>query len=274
MRLALFFISSHPTISENVMNFFARFWMVFGLMLFVAILATFYSLSQKEDDRKSVVDTREEEFSLPVMTPGECVSIVENWLKSTSVEEFAPMSRLLHVSPEEGMEQLREQLQSQGPIRRCNWLGMDQTMSIPAEKVMVIFESGVYRVAFLVFEDKQWKVDAESFLGHHTQPWSVIAKKGACETNMRVLIQPDHYYNAGFTDEKQWACVRMFQPDHDAVLYGYMKRGSLEAVAINQAMESKSEAAVILRLYRSPESPANQFEIKSVIERGWLEARK
>lgn len=252
----------------------ARLGMGLGFLLLAGLIAGFYAVSRKDSEQKVVAPTREEEFSLPVMTPGECVSTVENWLKSSSPKEFAKASRLLHVSPEEGMEQLHEYLQSQGPIRRCNWLGMDQTMSIPAEKVMVIFESGVYRVAFLVFEDKQWKVDAESFLGHHTQPWSVIGKKGECETNMRVLIRPDHYYNAGFTDEKQWVCVRMFQPDHDAVLYGYMKRGSLEAVAINQAMESKSEAAVILRLHRSPESSANQFEIKSVIERGWLEARK
>jgi hypothetical protein len=274
MRLALFDLSRHKTISENIMNFFARFWMVFGLVLIVTVLTVFYSLSQKEDDQKWIVDTREEEFSLPVMMPGECVSMVEKWLKTTSVQEFSRMSRLLHISPQEGMQQLRQHLQSQGPIRRCHWLGMDQTMSIPAEKVMVIFESGDYRVAFLVFEEKQWKVDAESFLGHHTQPWSVIAKKGACETNIRVLIKPDHYYNGGFTDEKQWACMRMFQPDHEAVLYGYLKRGSLEVVAINQALESKSEAPVILRIFRRQDMNPNQFEIKSVIERGWLEARK
>jgi hypothetical protein len=66
----------------------------------------------------------------------------------------------------------------------------------------------------------------------------------------------------------------MFQPDHEAVLYGYLKRGSLEVVAINQALESKSEAPVILRISRRQDMNPNQFEIKSVIERGWLEARK
>lgn len=255
------------------MNYLPRLWMVCAMLLLVTVLSVYQCASRKDVTTVKAPSSREHEFSLPVLPPEEGIALVEAWMESANAEAFRQRSRLLHESPEEGWRELRAFFEKQGKVRRCKWLGMDQTLAVPVEKVMVIFESGQYRLAFLVFEEGVWKVDAESFLAYHSQPWSKISGQGDCESIIRVLIDPDSYYNGEFVDEETWKCVKMLQPDHDAILYGYVRRGSPEAIALAEITQAKSNAPVTLQIARKESMRINQYQIQKVMASGWLEAR-
>lgn len=214
------------------------------------------------------------EFSVPLATPDQSVALVQKWVSASSVSEFVSISRLLHLEPQEAYEQLQKTLREQGAVKRYKWLGLDQTLAVAAEKVLVIFESGNYRMAYLVFENDQWKVDLESFIGHHTKPWNEIIAQEPCDTQIRVLIQPDVYYNGQFDDESKWECLKMTQPDHEENLYGYVKRGSEAGLALEEISSGKANAPVILEISRKETMRKNQYEITKVIASGWLEAKK
>jgi hypothetical protein len=256
------------------MNFLARFWLISAIVLMAGVLAFFIVVSQKDDARAVMPQSLEVEFSVPVTTPEEGEELVKRWLREESVIEYGKITRLLHLTAEEALRQKQEYLKTEGAIRQCKWMGLDQRLATPADKVIVIFESGRYRTAYLVHEEGQWKVDVESFLGHHARPWEEIIGQGACETSIRALIQPEVYYNGEFADEKEWRSVKMIQPDHDGVLYGYVKRGTPEALAIVETLQAGSDAPVILQISRRESMRKNQYQIDRIIARGWLEPRK
>lgn len=224
--------------------------------------------------KKAKLDHPSKEFSAPLATPDQSIDLVQKWISSPSSSELASRSRLLHLDQQEAFMQIQKTLREQGTVKRYKWLGLDQTLAVTAEKVLVIFESGHYRIAYLVYEDHQWKVDLESFVGHHSQPWQSIIGQDSCEARIRVLIQSDVYYNGLFDDEEAWLCFKMIQPDHEENLYGYVKRDSDVGHMITEISHAKNNAPVILGISRKESMLKKQYEIKQVIANGWMEPRK
>lgn len=234
-----------------------------------------YQQVNKKEPTAPTVEETTKALSILTITPKECVALVEKWLTLDNPKAVAELSRLVHLSPEEACEELQQTRLKQGVVKRIKWLGTDQSISIPQEKVLVSYESGHYRVASLMTNSEgKWQVDLESFVAHQSKPWKKIMSPEACQARVRVLLRQDSYYNGAFQDESIWASYAITNSEQSDVIYGYARKNSAAYLALQDILSIKPNIPVILEISRDAEMLPSQYEIKKVIERGWVESKK
>lgn len=232
----------------------------------------FYQEVNKKEPETVSAEEATKAHAILSITPKECVDLVSKWLNLEDPKSVADLSRLLYVTPEEGCEELRKIRDKQGPVKRIKWLGTDQSISIHQVKVLVSYESGHYRVASLIANPEgKWQVDLESFIAHQTKSWKSITSPGACEARVRVLLKHDSYFNGAFQDEAKWASYALSNSEQSGVIYGYARKNSATYLALEGILSNKPNVPVILEISRNSEMLPTQYEIKKVIERGWVE---
>lgn len=234
----------------------------------------YQQVNKKEPETASVEETTKA-LAILSITPNECVDLVTKWLNLDDPKSVAELSRLLHVTPEEGCAELQKIRNKQGAVKRIKWLGTDQSIAIPQEKVLVSYENGHYRVASLIANPEgKWQVDLESFIAHQTKSWKTITSPEACDARVRVLLRHDSYFNGAFQDEAKWASYALTNSEQSDVIYGYARKNSAAYLALEDILSIKPNVPVILEISRDAEMLPTQFEIKKVIERGWVESHK
>jgi hypothetical protein len=216
-----------------------------------------------------------QEVEKPTITPKECVWMIEKWLTLNDIDALRKNSRLVHLSPQEALEEIQKFRATQGKVKRVKWLGTDQSISLAQEKVLVSYESGHYRVASLICNAAgQWQVDLESFIAHQSKPWNEIMRLTEGLARVRVLVRQDSYFNGPFLDESTWSCYALSNSDQSDVIYGYTNKTSAAYLALQDIVSAKPNVPVILEISRSAEMLPSQYEIQKVIERGWVETQK
>jgi hypothetical protein len=250
-------------------------WFLIGIGVVFAGVLTFMIYNQRNskitlNDSATLLD---ETFDIPHPLPTQCVRLAREFFEAPTPAELAKRSRLIHASEQETWNELEKLRALHGAPESYDWSGASLVNGLSMETVMITFQSGHYRVAHLLPDQANvWKVDAESFFGRNSKPWSEITGKESCRTIVRVMATQDFYFNGVFADEKEFICLKLSRPDQDVSLFGYLKYNSTEFLALREIFKSANPAAIMLDISRDAGMEPRQYEIKEVIAQGWVES--
>ncbi|MEN9990631.1 MAG: hypothetical protein RLZZ224_333 [Verrucomicrobiota bacterium] len=260
----------------HILMRYLRVILTLATLVFIGgVVWILYQQVHKTKAPVTVTKVAPQEVEKPTITPKECVWMIEKWLTLNDIDALRKNSRLVHLSPQEALEEIQKFRATQGKVKRVKWLGTDQSISLAQEKVLVSYESGHYRVASLICNAAgQWQVDLESFIAHQSKPWNEIMRLTEGLARVRVLVRQDSYFNGPFLDESTWSCYALSNSDQSDVIYGYTNKTSAAYLALQDIVSAKPNVPVILEISRSAEMLPSQYEIQKVIERGWVETQK
>ena len=95
------------------------------------------------------------------------------------------------------------------------------------------------------------------------------------------MVGKDSYYNGLFRDESKWVCYAMGTPDHEVVLLGYCRKGSLQAAAMERIVAEdrlgeggRALKRATLEIRRIAGAESRQFEIARVLAEDWVVSDK
>ena len=89
----------------------------------------------------------------------------------------------------------------------------------------------------------------------------------------RVNVKPDTYFNYGFDDKEQWLCYKLTYPgDDDFFLYGYIKKGTELAAAMEQQLFRDFNIVAKLR-YPDDAISRDQVVIEKIAHPSWFYER-
>lgn len=267
--------SKHRNKAQILMRYL-RVILTLATLLFIGgVVWVLYQQVHKSNAPVTVTKVADQEVEKPTITPKECVLMIEKWLMLNDIDALRKNSRLVHLSPQEALDEMQKFRANQGKVKRVKWLGTDQSLSLAQEKVLVSYDSGHYRVASLICNAAgQWQVDLESFIAHQSKPWNEIMRLTEGQARVRVLVRQDSYFNGPFLDESTWSCYALSNSDQSDVIYGYTSKTSAAYLALQDIVSAKPNVPVILEISRSAEMLPSQYEIQKVIERGWVETQK
>jgi hypothetical protein len=232
-----------------------------------------YQQINRPDDKTDISTLAQETFAIPHPPAAVCVTKVQNFLDCSSAVELSKLARLKRIDAENAYPLFAQFRKAQGEVERLEWIGAEETNGLSLERVVVIYKSGQYRVASLVDVDQgDWRIDFESFISHQTKSWEQIAGQGGCNAVVRAKITPDSYYNGYFQSEKEWICLALRLPDHPDLVYGYVVPQSPAFLDIVEILRVTDPADVIVEIARDAGMTRMQYEIRSVVSQGWVEA--
>jgi len=115
-------------------------------------------------------------------------------------------------------------------------------------------------------------VDWESWVGYSEIPWAELRRvKPSNPVLMRVRVSPVHYYNYGFSDDKQWESYHLTDVSGEYSVYGYVEKYSQMAGQLTPSKEEGRSNSMIVRLRFPGESVGNnQVFIEDVVAVGWV----
>lgn len=257
--------------NQFLMRYLRLILIVITVIFLVSVSWILYQ--QVNETKKNLVKnfSEVEETPATLLTSKQSVTIVDHWLRSESPSQMAETTRLAGLTQTQAFDKLRTFLAHMGNVKKIKWLGTDQSFSTPAEKVLVSFESGKYRVASLIQNQQGvWQVDLASFIAMNSKPWNDIIQSTMSDALVRVMISHDSYYNGTFVDEQKWSCYSLAHPDFSEVLYGYVKKDSSSYNSIQEIMGQNPSIPVTLEITRNQDMLKSQCEIKKIITKGWL----
>ncbi len=129
------------------------------------------------------------------------------------------------------------------------------------------------RLAFLRQDDQQeWKLDFDSFARKCEPSWEDFASGKASEALIRVHIAEDNFYNGFFSDEQQWVCYSIANPDHPAIIQAYCRASSPQDHALKWILKKNNmkRARVSLRVERPALAPVRQVIVAEVVAEDWV----
>jgi hypothetical protein len=196
------------------------------------------------------------------------------FLAATSVEELLPL--------------IRDTERLEPAIRRYYPEGKLEKMELTGLGVVQDSMQGEWRAVTLYIDAKSFprlflnvcetadglKVDWESWVGHSLMPWEeIIEKKPTDPVLVRVMLSGVDYYNMDFSNDAEWRSCRMLSPDGEDLLYGYVRVGSDEEVAIIRTVSSdptgNHRMSLMIR-YPAGARSKNQVIIDRVVADKWL----
>ncbi|MGI8602101.1 MAG: transposase [Verrucomicrobiales bacterium] len=140
--------------------------------------------------------------------------------------------------------------------------------------VMVTFEKSGAEPAFLslVKERGAYKVDWETSSGYHQQSWlDLVEKRPTTPFLLRCIIERGDYYNFDFMDSTKWRCFVMRYPRGPLTLYGYAERDSALGPRLDNLLEFKPYAGVVIEAVYPPGGRGkNQLRIVKLVHEAWL----
>ncbi len=189
------------------------------------------------------------------------------------------------AKPEEVVDFLTRLPSLDGDIQDYQWLSSMDANGLLIDGVLVnsMLDGKPYSrlVQLTPDETGRWKIDFPAFARRVSRPWVELMSEDAtsAEGEVRVLLAPDSYYNGPFSNEKDWVCYGMLSPDNDPVMLGYCRRGSPQALALEQMFLRSSSGMNVgpnrliracLRIRRVEGAEVRQFEITRVLSEDWI----
>lgn len=175
-----------------------------------------------------------------------------------------------------------------GAAPQLVWLGSMDANGLLIDGVLVKFQAGDRnhdsRLAMLTPDDMgKWRIDFDAFARTVEPPWSKLLGEEKVDGVMRVIVAADTYFNGPFADESQWVCHALRSPDAEPVMFGYCRRGSAQAAAMEKIIAAavSPEAGGLpplrratLRVAKQAGGDKRQFEITRVLAEDWVMAGK
>ena len=165
------------------------------------------------------------------------------------------------------------------PLPEAKLMPIDRQLWIDSLQTMVInyaVEGRPQRaVALRKMEDGRFLIEWPSAVAFNEVPIArFVAERQTTPRLFRVLANVDDYYNRAFSNDHEFLCLRLTDPDVKHVLYGYAPRRSKTGTAIMAAVLPKDRAGlpILVRLKFPQQSTTdNQVEIAEFLGTGWVE---
>lgn len=263
-----------------------RWTMIFAL-LGVAVLALFamFWLVPMLEKRKQVATGQDkvvyEAIEKPTDTvPGEneSVKIVKSALESKTPAEVEKWIRPDTASSDEVMEFIAGLRESEGEIKRLEWMPRLDTSREDISGVVVFYEKNgkiSNRLALLIpDEDGRWKMDFPAFARLSVPSWETFLGPNGTSALVRVYVAKDQYYNGPFPEQEGWRCFGIASPDEPELMYGYCHVDSPQHRALEELLGGVSKARVVLGLEKVEGASNRQFRIKRVMAQDWAVREK
>jgi hypothetical protein len=193
--------------------------------------------------------------------------------KPAEVEGFFRMGS---SSPEEAVRFLETMKAIDGPVDEFSWLSSLDVNRLTVDGVAVRFDEsdGLRNRLALLTPDAEgkWKIDFDAFARTVKPAWEEILGKQFETAVVRVFFVKDNYYNGPFMDEKLWMCLTLKSPDRGEPFFGYCKRGSPQAAAIDWIFSKKGlmPSRVTLELVNVEGAAPLQYQVSRVLAEDWL----
>lgn len=213
----------------------------------------------------------------------DALELVKRALESRDRKSVEARFHVGGASPEEVIEFIKGLEIQDGGLERMDWLSSMDVGDLLMEGVLVIFKgrqsTPTERVAFLVPDDLGvWKVDFDAFARSSRPSWKELLKGGATQSQVRVFVALDSYFNGPFLDESKWVCFAMFSPETKAILpedheilRGYCKVDSPQAKAMQKIFTGENRIGrVTLDIRKVEGADSRQFEITRVLAEDWV----
>ena len=238
-------------------------------------------ISEFEKGSKSrVVEKVKSRFEPP--TDEQARAIVTRALSSKDEAAVLADFRLNGVASSEVLEFLRREEDMYGPAYIDSWLGSIDSNNALVESVVVkrVKDGETKSMIAMLTPDQQgtWRLDFESFVSKCEPTWETFVSGEATAGLVRVWLNNDNYYNGPFIDDVEWLCFSMARIDSDVILFGYCRKGSPQADAIEKiaarmrmkGMTNATSFRAILEISRPEGAEKRQFEIRRVLAEDWL----
>lgn len=277
--------------SEN--NARRRVVLVWSSLLAVATFAsvavffvywTFGQMKRKSPSGKELAPTAQKIVKSQFPSPTEDVAI-QHVKAALALRDPSMVPTFFHLEPfkpEDVIAFLAKLPELDGSVDGYQWLSSMDANGLLIEGVLVNFmleDKPRSRLVLLTPNDTgQWKIDFPAFSRAVLPPWPELLAKDATavEGMIRVLIAPDSYYNGPFLNEKDWVCYGMLSPDVETTMLGYCRRGSPQALAMEEMFMKATHVGgnrlirASLRVRRVEGAEARQFEITRVLAEDWI----
>lgn len=212
------------------------------------------------------------------------LEIVRKALATRDEVKAGDFLRLGTTSAGDAVEFLKQSVAKDGSPRDFQWLGSMDADDQLIDGVMVTYpgkDKQVERLAFLVPDEKGvWKVDFEGFARISRPSWSDLIQGATEQSEVRVVVAKDAYYNGPFKDEGAWACFAMASPDTKGllsddegvdILRGYCKADSPQKRAMDRILAGDQQMVrATLEIRRVEGAERRQFEITRVFSDEWV----
>ncbi len=121
-------------------------------------------------------------------------------------------------------------------------------------------------------DDGRFLIDWESFVGFSEIPLDKLSERKPLEpVLLRARASRGEYYNYGFSDSREWACVELQDKTRRNTIYGYVKLEDPLLKALGKIVPSGGAAHVTLKVAYPPDGEAdNQFLITELVTKGWV----
>lgn len=207
----------------------------------------------------------------PDPIPHDPVEIVERFLKCNTRQALASICR---------EDDNSQAILSERGDSILEWLEnhREWTPSHEAKANGVIFStftvrhlSEPTRIIYVVQTPAGPKVDVGAFLSWSSENWQDLATGHVTRAAiLRAVASRSEYYNYRFSDDKTWSCFRLDSLDGNDPLYGYARRGTNTAKALEMLIEPGRAFPVILSLDEGDRGSSHrQFRISRVLAAGW-----
>lgn len=268
----------------------AAWSVVFAVTSLVAIgSALFVSIKHRRTHDSVVSETAQmqapKEFRVtsrfPSPSEADALAIVKQGVLARDPATLDRFFRMNGVNASAAVMFLEGMARDDGTIIEYEWGGSMDQNGMLVDVVTVISQAGESvrkRIALLTpDENGSWKIDFHAFARTCEPEWSGITSGTSTGGKVRVLIQRDSYYNRSFSDDRTWVCYRLWSPDYEQSLLGYVKVNSPQSRALDRILRrtraigaTKSVSKAFLSISRTQGAEARQFEITRVLAEGWV----
>lgn len=127
------------------------------------------------------------------------------------------------------------------------------------------------RIVYVVQTPAGPKIDIGAFLGWSSEDWAnLVSGRATSAAIVRGVATRANYFNYRFTDDQEWGSYALSPLDGGPPIYGYARRGTLTAKALEQLVAGYQGFLVTVSLEDGErDSPHRQFRISRVIAAGW-----
>lgn len=210
---------------------------------------------------------------LPSLDEESAKKLVSEYLESTD-QSLVQERFIVHSNEEAVISALTELNESEGAVARLKWVGQIYSNNRVHDQIVVIREKEGKqhnRLALLFKgDDDKWRIDFDAYMRTSTPSWEDILSRRSKNSVVRVFIKKYNYYNSIYSDDQTWQAYSIGSPDIPDTIYGYVKRGSTQEIAISRILSSAQQIPqVTLGLLSKDDAGERQFEISRVYAQGW-----
>ena len=219
------------------------------------------------------IEAEEEQASVPHPDAAACLEMVKAVHEAKSADELQGFVVLRRLDAKQAFDLFTQWKKDAGEVAEADWRGSVENNGLSMEMVTVRYKTGKKAIVYIRLNDRnEWCVDLESMLQYCSEPMEKLLSKDDVSAVVRVLVATDFYYNGEFADSKEWMNISMMFPGDFEKLQGYVKLDSPSHLALKDVMRDRKAASVLLEISRSSSMLPKQYEIKSVLAKGWVES--